>query len=710
VNSTAVSVTVDSALVAPTLTSTPAAVDQGQTSVLSSSTVTTGSGGYTYQWFSKASGAGSYSLISSATSASYSFVTSTSTATGNWGFILQVNDSAGSAVNSTSTSVTVDSALVAPTVTPAPLTVDQGQTSVLSSSAGSGSYTYQWFAKAPSGSYATVGTNSATYNFTTSVSNATGTWNFILQVTDSTDAKMNSTAASVTINSALVPPTLTPTSGKVAQGKTAVLSSSAVTTGSGSYTYQWFAKAPKGSYDTVGTDSTSYNFVTKGSTTKGSWSFMLQVTDSTGAAVNSTATLVTVNASTLLPPWLIDLLIIIVVIAVVLIVILFVLRRRARKTGVKKEQPQPANVIQPVNVAVKVDKAEIVDNTLKFFVAKGRGKKQWVNVKEIPVSEITHIENLENKLSVTWKDVTYTFFTKEKTNPFGAVVAQINGILEEQRISQQNLQKTVETNEKTALRRSELLGAINASMNIIDLSFDILIGLQEKRINWQQLETLSNGFSGNMNFTGQTLPPLNLDFSKIAASVKTQLPKEASKEAFNILKDVYGYFNGLNPEGDTQEAKPSIQTIKTLMSGYFMLNDLLLAKCVGEKDSSRETTELDTTLQSLAEANFKVDVEELKGSIDRTSLEGDKRTLIEDSRAVFKEQLKQLWQPDHNSESKANQLDSNDEEPTNHRGVEKPLEQSENGLESRPDEPNQGKDDAEEQVNGVSHAHDEKIT
>ena len=63
------------------------------------------------------------------------------------------------------------SALVAPTVTPAPVTVDQGQTLALSSTAvttGTPSYTYQWFAKAPSKNYATVGTSSTSYNFVTS--------------------------------------------------------------------------------------------------------------------------------------------------------------------------------------------------------------------------------------------------------------------------------------------------------------------------------------------------------------------------------------------------------------------------------------------------------------------------------------------------------------------------------------------------------------
>jgi hypothetical protein len=306
------------------------------------------------------------------------------------------------------------------------------------------------------------------------------------------------------------------------------------------------------------------------------------------------------------------------------------LRRKQSEDSSDQQKPQKKKP-----KGLEVDKFEVSDNAAKFFAAKGLGKKQWILVREIPVLEIEHIENLDNELSVTWKGVTDSFFTKEKTDSFGKLVEQVNGILEDQR-------KTVETNEKAALRRSELLGVINSSIGIVDLSFNVLIGLQDKRIDWQQLEAFSNGFGENLNFTGQTLPPLNLDFSRIASAVKTQGPTEASKEAFNILKATYEYFNGLNPDEGIKENPPSFQTAKTLILAYFLLNDLLFGKFVGDKENSRETSELETALQNLAEANFKVDVEELKRSIDKIGLEDDKQTLIDDSRAVFKEQLKQL--------------------------------------------------------------------
>ena len=106
--SNAVSVTVNPALVAPSLTSTPSVINQGQTSVLSSSVVSTGTSPYSYQWLQRAPGAGSYLPITGATSFSYSFATTIATATGSWNFLLQVSDNAGATVNSSNVLVTVN--------------------------------------------------------------------------------------------------------------------------------------------------------------------------------------------------------------------------------------------------------------------------------------------------------------------------------------------------------------------------------------------------------------------------------------------------------------------------------------------------------------------------------------------------------------------------------------------------------------------------
>ena len=117
----AAAVTVNSALVAPTVTPTPDTVNQTQTSSLTSTGISTGTSSYSYQWFQEAPGAATYSAISGATTSSYSFATTDSTATGTWSFELQVTDSANTpvAVNSTAASVTLNAAPTAtPTATP----------------------------------------------------------------------------------------------------------------------------------------------------------------------------------------------------------------------------------------------------------------------------------------------------------------------------------------------------------------------------------------------------------------------------------------------------------------------------------------------------------------------------------------------------------------------------------------------------------------
>ena len=108
VQSNTVSVTVNSVLTAPSVSSSVGVIVQGQTSVFSnSSSVATGTSPYSYQWFSKPPG-GSYSSILGATSSSYSFVTSIATATGTWSLMLQVKDAAGAVANSSAVSVTVN--------------------------------------------------------------------------------------------------------------------------------------------------------------------------------------------------------------------------------------------------------------------------------------------------------------------------------------------------------------------------------------------------------------------------------------------------------------------------------------------------------------------------------------------------------------------------------------------------------------------------
>ena len=283
-------------------------VDQGQTSTLTSTDITgTGTNPYTYQWMQKAPGDSSFSTINNANSPSYNFVTDSATTTGAWNFKLQVTDSADSPSTTTSkaVTVTVSPALATPTAYASLGTIDQGQTSSLTSTditqTGTSPYTYQWMQQSPGdGSYYAISKAiSSNYSFETSGSTITGSWSFELQVTDSVGTVVNSSPVTIMVSSALVAPTVSASADTLDQGQTSTLSSTDISTGTSLYTYQWFAKAlGDGSYSAMSDASApSYYFDTSKSTTTGAWSFMLQVTDATGVAVNSTAVVVTVNTA-----------------------------------------------------------------------------------------------------------------------------------------------------------------------------------------------------------------------------------------------------------------------------------------------------------------------------------------------------------------------------------------------------------------------------
>ena len=170
--------------------------------------------------------------------------------------------------------------------------VGQIQTFTATASGGSGTINYQWYLDGSA-----VGSNSASYSYTASA----GTHSVTCKVTDSASTPVTSPSSNqvtVTVNSALVAPTVTPTPGTVDQGQTSSLTSTAVTTGTSPYTYQWLEKPPgAGSYMDIGTNSSSYAFVTSGSTATGTWSFELQITDATKSQVTSTAVEVELNAA-----------------------------------------------------------------------------------------------------------------------------------------------------------------------------------------------------------------------------------------------------------------------------------------------------------------------------------------------------------------------------------------------------------------------------
>jgi hypothetical protein len=201
-------------------------------------------------------------------------------------------------------------------------------------------------------------------------------------------------------------------------------------------------------------------------------------------------------------------------------------------------------------------------------------------------------------------------------------------------------QKLIEAYGKVSIRKKELIEMINASMNIVDLSFDILVGLQKKRINWELLETYFNPFGEALSFRNQTMPMMNLNFCNISSAIKSQNAKATSKEAYSILKDVFGYFDSLSLDDDLKDGALNYINTKAIILLYYVLNDIILGKTVGDKENKKEKNQMESILQILADAAvFKCNIESLMISVDKAIPETDLESFIDYSRGIFRKEF-----------------------------------------------------------------------
>jgi hypothetical protein len=290
----------------------------------------------------------------------------------------------------------------------------------------------------------------------------------------------------------------------------------------------------------------------------------------------------------------------------------------------------------PSKEVIAVSEYELSNDTLTFFIVKGLFSKRRFQVKQIPIYEITSIESSGNELSVTCNGVTDQFFCKNGFELFRELQEKTLSMLDERK-------KNLELERRVNLRKADLISAINASMDMVDLTFDILMGLNFKRINWKHLEAYSINLKENLNLQLQTMDPIKLDFSKIACAIKLEDPRETSKEIYLVLKSIHEYFESFKTEFDLKETHPNFQDTKNIIIAYYILNDLLLGKVEDEKDNKKEIHQLESILQLLANnTTFAVDIEALTTIINMAIPENNQESFTDDTRKIFRQQLARL--------------------------------------------------------------------
>jgi hypothetical protein len=282
--SNAATLTVNAAPVTPTITTQPAnqTVTAGQTATFS--VVATGTMPLSYQWLKNGAN------IAGAISSSYTTPATTAADNGST-FNVVVSNTAGTATSNAAT-LTVNAAPVAPTITtqPANQTVTAGQTASFNVVAsGTAPLSYQWrkngvaIGGATSSTYATPATtgsdNGAQFNVL--VSNTAGS--------------VTSGMATLTVNAAPVPPTITaqPTGQTVTTGQTATFN--VVAAGTAPLGYQW----RKSGVTISGATAASYTTPATNSSDNGA-QFTVLVSNMVGNVISNAATL-TVNAAPVAP-------------------------------------------------------------------------------------------------------------------------------------------------------------------------------------------------------------------------------------------------------------------------------------------------------------------------------------------------------------------------------------------------------------------------
>ncbi|MGA2874448.1 MAG: hypothetical protein ABSE82_02805, partial [Nitrososphaerales archaeon] len=314
--------TVNSALTVPTTpTLSAATIDVNQAETVGGTIPSTGTSPYSWTWMVSIN-AGGYSTATqcatnSGTGASAnaaetcSISASTLTAGNTYNFELKVTDTAGAIVTSSaSATLTVHSALIAPVISVSPITIDSGQSSTLSTptsfSGGTSTYTCQWLAKAPGGSYVNLGssftsgcTTSSQPTVSTGTLSTVGLWSFELQVTDSsgTPVTVTSSPVVVNVNSVLSAGTITPSIPTIDSGQSITLTANP-SGGTTPYAYQWYS----GSSVTCSSDTTLLGTAaTQSVSPSSSTYYCYKVTDSSAgtptASVTSSTDLLTVNSA-----------------------------------------------------------------------------------------------------------------------------------------------------------------------------------------------------------------------------------------------------------------------------------------------------------------------------------------------------------------------------------------------------------------------------
>ena len=203
------------------------------------------------------------------------------------------------------------------------------------------------------------------------------------------------------------------------------------------------------------------------------------------------------------------------------------------------------------------------------------------------------------------------------------------------------LKETYENEKRTMFK--EFKQTLSALSYIVDPLFDLLMSLQsdidwdniEDYLKWSKQATLN---SGNPALTEKSI------FENLSFAIHRHQKKEIAKETQSILKLIYENTTSSSLKNQFSESHNQDSVIlKTAISAYFTLNDILLGQIVGDEKLAKEKIELANFLIKLSRETQKlINSALLTEFTDKLSAKKMEQIAVDEVRDLLLKQLQEL--------------------------------------------------------------------
>jgi len=251
VNSNTATVTVYPAITPGAITPTTQTINYNTVpATLTSAAATGGNGTYSYQWQSSTAST-SRANISGATALTYTPAELTNTTY----YYMLVTSNEASTLSATTTITVLPQ--ITTSITPAASTINYNTSPgqlTNTVTGGNGTYTFQWQSSANGTTWTNI-SGATSQNYTAGALTAT---TYFHVITTSNGASVTSNTSTITVYPQLIAPTITPSSQIVNYGSSiTTITSSGLSGGSGTYTYQWQSSADATTWSNINGATTS---------------------------------------------------------------------------------------------------------------------------------------------------------------------------------------------------------------------------------------------------------------------------------------------------------------------------------------------------------------------------------------------------------------------------------------------------------------------